>query len=91
MTKTFNIGEHCIGGILTITINKGIKIDCKYWDTKQIFKTKTFEVKKYDCLNETNTIFEIEEWLNDLTSSYYVSNILDYIEAKIPSIYLTNH
>lgn len=87
MTKTFNIGEYCMGGILTIKINNYITIDCKDWDTKEILRSKTFEVKKYDYSNETNTIFEIEEWLNDLTSSYYVSNILDYIEAKIPSIY----
>ena len=90
MKKTFNIGEYCIGGIISVSINKSIRIDCKDWDTKDIIRSKTFEINKYDVSNKSNTIFEIENWLNDLTSSYYATKVLDYIEEKIPSIYQLN-
>jgi hypothetical protein len=81
MTKTFKIGEYCMGGIITVTIKKDIKIECKDWDSKKVISMNTYPIKKYDHF-EKNVVWQIDDYLNDLTSSYYAEQVMEYIKSK---------
>lgn len=87
-TKTFKIGEYCKGGIITVETNKKkntITIIGKDWDyskgknfnfdTAQEFTRQTFIPDGYGVRSE------MEMFLNDLTTSYYTDQILEWIES----------
>ena len=77
-TKQFKIGEYAVGGIIKVTIvGKIIKIeDLDYFSKKQ--------VSSGTCLStDYNAYWKVQNYLNDLTTSYYTSKIMDWIESKI--------
>jgi len=82
-TKTFNIGEYAVGGRIKVTIQGDVlTIDALSWTTKQLVSGQTFQ-KKTDWDGKTH--FEgrpIDNFLNDLTSSYYAGKIMDWIKEK---------
>jgi hypothetical protein len=73
-TKTFKIGEYAVGGIIRATVaKKAVKIQALDWTTKQVVSersfTHDFSLSKWD----------IESYLNDLTSCYYADKVLNWI------------
>ena len=89
-TKTFKIGEYAKGGIITVnTTNKLITVIGKEWDySKGSSKgsnqsnAKEFTRKSFNPDDE-NCKSELEMFLNDLTTAYYSSNIIRWIETKV--------
>lgn len=75
MTKTFRIGEYAIGGIIRVSVGDKVLIQALDWDTKKVVAKKEFPTA-------TVTRGEIDEYLNELTSSYHAEKILDWIFAK---------
>ncbi len=78
MTKQFKIGEYAVGGIIKInTENKNnlhtITIAALDWYSKQELFSATFGI---------NSEREIDNYLNQLTTSYYSDKIIDYIKNK---------
>ena len=76
MKKTFKIGEECVGGIIQVKINSKssvIIVNCDFTTNAEV------EIKMFRWPLD---IFNIEMYLHGLTTSYYVSKIIDYIERK---------
>lgn len=77
-TKVFKIGEYAKGGIIKLVISsKAIQIEALDWNTKQPIESKSF------MIDEPNVEIKIDEFLNDLTSSYYAGKIMDWIGASV--------
>lgn len=74
-TKTFKIGEYCIGGILKLTIGKdgSILIRAIDWKLKFVVQERRFEGQFAP--------FDIEQYLNDLTSSYHASKVMKWLRG----------
>ncbi|MFA5366472.1 MAG: DUF5661 family protein [Dehalococcoidia bacterium] len=76
-TKVFKIGEYAKGGIIKLVISgRAIQIEALDWNTKQPIESKSF------MIDEPNAGMEIDNFLNDLTSSYYASKIMEWIETN---------
>jgi hypothetical protein len=76
--KQFKIGEYAIGGIIDITINKNeLTIKALDWDTKETLMGRIFDANGVDSWHSIN------EWLHELTSSYYADKCMEYIEKHI--------
>ena len=77
-SKTFKIGEYCKGGILTIETTKTqVKVICKEWSTSKEWNRLEVDLSRTDAEST------IDWFLFDLTTSYYVGNILDWIKTKV--------
>ena len=77
MKKTFKLGEYCAGGIIHVKIsNDGNSVTFvnSEFATRTILGVKVFRWPL--------DLFNIELYLNDLTTSYYASKIIDYIKEK---------
>ena len=88
-TKTFKIGESCIGGIITVEITgEVIKVINKNWDESAgysrnsnqsnatVLSTVTFNTDR----NTDNDLFM---YLTDLTTPYYSDQIIEWIKTKV--------
>ncbi len=78
MTKQFKIGEHAVGGIININTEKknnlhSITISALDWYNKRELYSATFQLKDES---------EIDNYLNELTTSYYADKIINYIKNK---------
>lgn len=81
-TKTFKIGEYAIGGIIQVRITENvIKIDALDWTTKEKIMGREFNA---EVLNED---YEVIDYLNELTSSYYADQILEFIKKNVNFIF----
>lgn len=89
-TKTWKLGEVCQGGVITVEINGNvINIIGKEWDMSagtnkssdqsnaKEFTRKTIVTIDREAYNKCN------DFLNDLTTSYYADEILKWIETKV--------
>jgi len=77
-TKVFKIGEYAKGGIIKVTITgKVVQIEALDWNTKQPVATGS------TMLDDPNAEMKIDDFLNDLTSSYYAGKIMDWIQTSI--------
>lgn len=77
-TKSFRIGEYALGGIIQVQITgKLIMINALDWNTKKVITSGSAMLNEYDSLRK------IDNYLNDLTSSYYADKILNWIKSKI--------
>lgn len=76
-TKQFKIGEYAVGGIIQVTL-KGEKVEIKAldWTSKKEVQGNTFSAF------EDNAYWKINDFLNDLTSSYYAEKVREWIETK---------
>jgi hypothetical protein len=77
MTKTFAIGECCVGGIIELKINNTktcLGIRNATWKEKATLSTRIFRWPL--------DLFNIEIYLNDLTTSYYASKIINWIQEN---------
>tara|TARA_R110000765_G_scaffold278820_1_gene376539 strand:- start:103 stop:402 length:300 start_codon:yes stop_codon:yes gene_type:complete len=89
-TKTFKIGECCKGGIITVETKKNkVAIIAKDWDYSQGTKkgsnqnnAKEFDRVELDFdLNSSER--NANNFLHDLTTSYYAGQVMEFIESKI--------
>ena len=89
-TKTWKIGEYCKGGIITVEINgKEITIIGKDWDTSTGYTKKSDQSNAKEFTR--GSILSIDEgaerkimdFLEDLTTHYYASMVLDWIKTKV--------
>ena len=88
-TKTWKLGEVCQGGIITVeTSAKKVRIIGKEWDISQGYSrgsnqtnAKEFTRIEVDTENR-NSYSKLNEFLNELTTSYWASEIMKWIESK---------
>lgn len=77
MKKQFKIGEYAYGGIISVEVNSDkIIIDALDYQTKRPmpFSKDVFSVKD---------INDVDDYLNDLTTSYYADKILTEIKNHL--------
>ncbi len=72
-TKTFKIGEYCIGGILKVVKSPDtVDIKAINWFSKEVVREEVFDLKD-------GGIWAINGYLHDLTSSYYADKVMQWI------------
>ncbi len=88
-TKTFKIGEYCKGGIITAEVtDKQVTVIGKEWDYSKGSNKGSDQsnAKEFDrctvSVDDSNGAREISNFLNDLTSSYYAEQVMDWLEAN---------
>jgi len=89
-TKTWKIGEYCKGGIITIEIT-GTKIKAigKDWDHSKGTRRSSDQSGAKEFTNivvvsiDNCARRDLQEFLEDLTTSYYAGQILEWIESKL--------
>lgn len=89
-TKTWKIGEYCKGGIITAEINgKVINIIAKDWDTSAGYTKKSNQSNAREFTRGTvlstdpSAQRKMMDFLEDLTTHYYASEVLDWIKSKV--------
>lgn len=83
-TKSFKIGECAVGGIIKIDITgKVIQVKALDWYTKQVVSSGSA------MSDDNNCEYKLDEYLTDLSTSYYASKILDWIKTKVKFVNLT--
>ena len=88
-TKTFKIGEYAKGGVITAEVTKDkVTIIQKEWDySKGSSKgSDQSNAKELDRLTVSTALRgserTIDNYLCDLTTSYYAGQILDWVKTK---------
>jgi len=89
-TKTWKLGELCKGGVITVEANgKTVKVIGKEWDYSKGSKkssdqsnAKEFTRKEVN-LDLKEAARTIDNFLHDLTTSYYAGQIMDWIKTKV--------
>jgi hypothetical protein len=77
-TKSWKLGELSKGGIITIETTKTqVKVICKEWSDNKEWNRLEVNLSSYDAESK------IDWFLFDLTSSYYVGEIMDWIRTKV--------
>ena len=77
-TKTWKIGEYCKGGVITIETTKTqVKVICKEWSDKKEWNRLEVNLSSNDAESK------VDWFLFDLTTSYYVGEIMDWIRTKV--------
>ena len=95
-TKTWKIGEYAKGGVISVEINKTfrngnvITIIGKEWDSSQGYKKNSNQSNAKEFIRTTiHSSYDSDaerkmfRFLNELTTSYYVGNIIEWIKTKI--------
>ena len=80
-TKTWKIGESCVGGIIQAKTSENVyfpesttvKILIKDWKTKEILDSQVF-----GRIHESR----LESFLHDMTTSYHASNVMEWVRAN---------
>jgi len=88
-TKTWRIGEYCRGGVITSNVDgNNLTIIAKDWDVSagtnkgsSQKNAKEFDRETIDC-KVNGSERSIDNFLNDLTTSYYADQILDWAKTK---------
>ena len=88
-TKTFKIGERCRGGIIQAIATKDtVTIIGKDWDHSAGYRKSSNQsnAKEWTRLevksDDSNARRELDNFLNDLTSSYWADQVLEWVESK---------
>lgn len=94
MKKTWKIGEYCKGGIITAEVTKTkVLIIGKDWDMSAGCKKSSDQsnAKEFTRLEldraklSPREMRDLQyEFLNDLTTSYYASQVMDWIKEHLP-------
>lgn len=89
-TKTWKIGEYCKGGIITVqTSTTKVTVIGKEWDysagsTRGSNQSNAKEWCRLEVgVNNENAERTLREYLEDLTTSYYTGQIIDWIKTKV--------
>jgi len=88
-TKTFKIGERCKGGVITAKVDGDtLTIIAKDWDTSAGYNNgsnqsnaKEFDRETVNCKTQ-DAERTIDNFLHDLTTSYFAGMILDWAKTK---------
>jgi hypothetical protein len=79
--KTFKIGECAVGGIIVAEVvgfsGDIVQIKALDWNTKKVVSENLV------MSTERNAQWKLDNYLNELTTSYYASKILDWIKTKV--------
>ena len=86
--KTFKIGEYCKGGIITVEVkDRIITLIGREWDYSRgqagAINAKEFTRLEVDA-REFRTDERINEFLWDLTSSFYADKVMVWIKDNCP-------
>ena len=88
-TKTFKIGEYCVGGIISVEVTgKVLTIINKEWDTSTGYTKRSNQSNAKELsratgmINEFNWERKASDYLHELTTSYYADKIMDWIKGK---------
>jgi hypothetical protein len=88
-TRTWKIGEYCKGGIITVeTTDKVIKFIGKDWDYSKGSRRSSDQsgakefTRKEILINDNNAYREMYDFLTDLTTHYYTTQIIDWLKTK---------
>jgi len=89
-TKTFNIGEYCQGGVISIEIrDTTVEVINRSWDfskgsLKSSDQTNAPERDRRSVEKTNPRLYqEIGEFLDELTSSYYAALLIDWIKTTL--------
>lgn len=89
-TKTFKIGEYCQGGVITIETTKTqVKVIAKEWDfskgsNKGSDQSQAKEFNRLEVnLSDSGAERKVDNFLHELTTSYYAGVVLDWIKTKV--------
>jgi hypothetical protein len=89
-TKTFKIGESCQGGVITAIATKTkVTIIGKQWDysTGSNRNSDQSNAKEFTRLEvdpkDTYAFRKLDNFLCDLTTSYYTDKVIEWIETKV--------
>ena len=89
-TKTWKIGEYCKGGIITVEITgKLIAVIGKEWDYSKGSSRGSNQsgakewARGTTLANDSNAERHIDNFLNDLTTSYYSDQVMQWIKTKV--------
>ena len=89
-TKTFKLGEVCRGGVITVEIKgKVISIIGKDWDTSAGYTKKSNQSNAKEFTRGTilstdsNAERKMMDFLEDLATHYYASEIVKWIKTKV--------
>jgi len=80
-TKTWKIGEECVGGIIQAKISENayfsgsttVKILIKDYKTKEVLDTRVF-----GRIHESR----LYVYLHDMTTSYHASNVMEWVKEN---------
>lgn len=80
-TKTWRIGEECVGGIIQAKVSEGtyfpqgttVKILIKDWKTKETIQSQVF-----GRIHESR----LESFLHDMTTSYHACNVMEWVKEN---------
>jgi hypothetical protein len=94
--KTWKIGEYAKGGVISVEIDSTfrngnvITIIGKEWDSSQGYKKNSNQSNAKEFIRTTiHSSYDSDaerkmfRFLNELTTSYYVGNIIEWIKIKI--------
>jgi len=89
-TKTWKIGEYCKGGIITVEITgKVIVVIGKDWDHSAGTRRSSDQSNAKEWTRGTiestdsNAHNKLDDFLCNLTTSYYAGKVIEWIESKI--------
>ena len=89
-TKTWKLGEVCKGGVVTIETTKTqVKVIAKEWDTSKGYNKGSDQsgAKEWNrleiSLSDSGAERKVDDFLQDLTTSYYAGEVLDWIKTKV--------
>ena len=90
LTKTFKIGEYCVGGVITVNIKKkSITIICKDWDYSKGSKGGSSQKNAKEISRitvndmEYNSHWKLTLYLSTITTAYYSDQVIEYIENNM--------
>jgi hypothetical protein len=88
--KTFKLGEYAIGGIISVEINGNtVTVISKEWDNSVGYSRASNQSNAKELtrisvqVDDSNSYSRIDNYLNDLTTSYYSSKVIEWIETKV--------
>jgi hypothetical protein len=77
-TKTWKIGERCVGGIISVETGKTqVKIINKEYFSGEIISEVIFDIREREVKRK------LFMYLTELTTSYHTDMILKWIEVKV--------
>jgi hypothetical protein len=95
-TKTWKLGEYAKGGVISVELNKTfrygnvITIIGKEWDSSQGYKKNSNQNNAKEFIRTTiHSSYDSDadrkmfRFLNELTTSYYVGNIIEWIKSNL--------
>jgi hypothetical protein len=90
ITKTWNLGENCLGGVITVESTGGlVSVVGKEWDEKAGWSLNSDQSNAKEFtratvrLEDPNAYSKLSHFLNMLTSHYYSAEILTWLEMRV--------